>query len=121
MKQEKGAVLVVEDEPLVRRMAAEIISNAGWTAVEASNSREALALLGNHPDVKVLFTDLELPGAMSGMQLSERVHRIRPDVELVVTSARGSVARSQLPDDGTFLRKPYRLSDLVRVLREKLC
>lgn len=121
MKREKSAVLVVEDEPLVRRMAAEIISNAGWTALEARNSREALALLGHRPDVKVLFTDLELPGAMSGMQLSERVHRIRPDVELVVTSARGSVARRQIPDEGTFLRKPYRLSDLVRVLREKLC
>lgn len=118
---DKLAVLVVEDEPIVRRMAAIIIGHAGWNVVEASSSNEALDVLADHPEVGVLFTDAELPGPINGIELSQRVHQVRPDVELVVTSARASVPKRKLPDDGTFLPKPYGVSDLVQVLREKLC
>lgn len=117
----KPAVLVVEDEPILRRMAAIIIGHAGWGVVEASSSDEALKVLADHPEVKVLFTDTDLPGGINGIELSERVHQARPDVELIVTSARGSVPKRRLPDHGTFLPKPYGVSDLVQVLREKLC
>lgn len=118
---EQPAVLLVEDEPILRRMAAIIIDHAGWNVVEASSAAEALKLLADHPAVGVLFTDTELPGTMGGIELSKRVHDIRPDIELIVTSARASVPKRLLPDDGTFLAKPYGVSDLVKVLREKLC
>lgn len=121
MTQDNPTVLVVEDEPLVRRVATAIIGNAGWHVIAASDSDEALGLLADHPEVKVLFTDAELRGQMDGIELSERVHNARPDVELIVTSARRSIPKRQLPDEGTFLRKPYRVWDLIRVLREKLC
>lgn len=114
-------VLVVEDEPLVRRMATAIIGNAGWNVIAASDSDEALNILEDHPEVAVLFTDTELRGEMDGIALSEHVHDARPDIELVVTSVRGSIPRRLLPDEGTFLQKPYGVRDLLRVLREKLC
>lgn len=118
---QKTAVLVVEDEPILRRMAAIIIGHAGWNVVEASDPGEAMNLLLDHPEIGVLFTDSELPGPINGIELSERVHKARPDVELIVTSARGSISKRHLPDDGTFLPKPYGVADLVHVLREKLC
>ena len=118
---QKPAVLVVEDEPLLRRMASDIIDSAGWIAIQAANADEALRALTDRPDVKVLFTDAELGGGVSGIDLVEQVHRARPDIELVVTSARGSLSNRALPDDGTLLRKPFRIDDLVRVLRHKLC
>ena len=112
---------MVEDEPILRRMAAIIIGHAGWNVVEASDSDEAMKLLLNHPEVAILFTDTELPGPINGIELSKRVHETRPDIELIVTSARGSISKRQLPDDGAFLPKPYGVADLVQVLREKLC
>lgn len=78
-------VLVVEDEPLVRRMATVIIENAGWNVIAASDSDETLNLLAVHPEVTVLFTDTELRGRRDGIALSAHVHDARPDIELVVT------------------------------------
>jgi two-component SAPR family response regulator len=71
--------------------------------------------------VKVLFIDVELGGAVNGIDLAQQVHRARPEIELVVTSASGSLSDRLLPDDGTLLREPFRVEDLVRVLRQKLC
>ena len=121
MALDNPTVLVVEDEPLVRRMATVIVGNAGWNVLAASDSDEALKLLADHPEVKLLFTDAELRGRMDGIELSEHVHRTRPEVELVVTSVRELIPKRQLPDEGTFLRKPYGVWDLVRLLHQKLC
>ena len=121
MSDDGPTVLVVEDEPLVRRMATVIIGNAGWNVISASDSDEALDLLANHPEVKVLFTDAELRGQMDGIELSEHVHQSRPDVELIVTSVRGTIPKRRLPGEGTFIHKPYEVWDLIRVLRERLC
>ena len=114
-------ILVVEDEPVVRFNAVEIIEDAGWKALEASNSAEALEVLAGDGAVDVLFTDINMPGEMSGLDLAESVHRTHPHVELVITSGKQALANSSLPDDGTFLCKPYGADDLVEVLKSKLC
>jgi CheY-like chemotaxis protein len=113
-------VLVVEDEELVRAYAAEMIEEVGWRALEAGNSAEALRLLSTHPEVDVVFTDITMPGELDGLALAERVHRLHPHVELVVTSGKHVIANDNLPDDGTFIRKPYGLDDLVEVMGKKL-
>ena len=113
-------VLVVEDEPFVRFNAVEIIEQAGWNALEASNSEEALDVLAEAGPVDVLFTDINMPGEIDGLDLAERVHRAHPDMELVVTSGKQALADSSLPDNGTFLCKPYGIDDLVRVIKDKL-
>ena len=113
-------ILVVEDEPLIRAYAAEMLQDAGWRALEASDSTDALKLLGAHPEVDVVFTDVTMPGEMDGLALAECVHRLHPQVELVVTSGRHVIANDNLPDDGTFLRKPYGFDDLIEVIASKL-
>lgn len=119
--ESQPAVLIVEDEPLIRITAADLIADAGWATLEAADAEEALELLREHPQVQVLFTDVNMPGSIDGLKLAECVHREHPHIELVVTSGKRRISDDELPDDGTFLPKPYAQSELVRTLRDKLC
>jgi len=119
-KQLPREALVVEDEPMTRMVAADAISEVGAKVYEASDAGEALHLLGAHPKVGLLFTDIELPGGMDGRALAEEVHGVRPDVELIVTSGTHDIADSDLPDHGTFLSKPYRTEHLQNIVKKKL-
>ncbi len=119
-KQPAREALVVEDEPMTRMVAVDAISEVGVRVYEAGDASEALHLLGEHPTVGLLFTDIELPGDMNGLVLAEKVHSARPDVELIVTSGSNILADSELPDSGTFLSKPYRTDRLQHVVNEKL-
>jgi CheY-like chemotaxis protein len=116
-----SAVLVVEDEPLTRMAATALITDAGWKTLEAADAQEALKVLREHPEVKVLFTDVDMPGPLDGIRLAECVHRDHPEIELVVTSGQHHISEDALPDEGTFLPKPYAQAELVRTLRAKLC
>ena len=67
-------VLVVEDEPILRLNAAEALKDAGCEAFEAAESQEALEMLAAHPEISVLFTDINMPGERDGLALAEVVH-----------------------------------------------
>jgi DNA-binding NtrC family response regulator len=79
-----------------------------------------LRVLADHRDVDVLFTDVNMPGDMDGLALAECVHQLHPNVELVVTSGKAVIADSALPDEGTFLRKPYGFEELTQAIERKL-
>jgi len=119
-KQLPREALVVEDEPMTRMVAADAISEVGVKVLEASDAGEALRILGDHPKVSLLFTDIELLGGMDGLVLAEEVHSVRPDVELIVTSGTNHLSDSDLPDSGTFLSKPYQTERLQKIVQEKL-
>lgn len=113
-------VLVVEDEPFVRMVAADALTERGIMAWEAGDAGEALHVLAEHPNIGVVFTDVNMPGTMDGLGLAHEVYRRRPDVSLIVTSGAVAVADEELPDHGTFLAKPYPTGQLVRIVQEKL-
>jgi len=113
-------VLVVEDEALVRMVAADALSECGIMAWEAADADEALEVLDRHPRIGLLFTDVDMPGPMNGLGLAHEVSSARPDVELIVTSGAVSVPDDALPDNGTFLPKPYRTNRLVDLVMRKL-
>ena len=119
-KQLAPEVLVVEDQPLTRMAAADAITDLGAKVQEAGDAGEALNLLSQHPQVGLLFTDVDLPGDMNGLLLAEKVHSERPDVELIVTSGHIQIADKDLPDHGTFLPKPYRAERLQNLVKDKL-
>nr|WP_314443658.1 response regulator [uncultured Sphingomonas sp.] len=113
-------VLVVEDEPFVRMVAADALTERGIMAWEAGDAGEALHVLAEHPNIGLVFTDVNMPGTMDGIDLAHEVYRRRPDVSLIVTSGAVTVADEDLPDAGTFLAKPYPTGQLVRIVEEKL-
>jgi CheY-like chemotaxis protein len=114
------AVLVVEDEPLVRIGAVDALADCGLRLYEAADADEALRALEKHSDIGLVFTDINMPGAMDGLSLVEHIHKLSPRIELIVTSGRERLLDRQLPDDGTFLAKPYPLSQLIHLVRKKM-
>lgn len=119
-EEQPATVLVVDDEPLVLLIAAGMIEQAGWTALEAANSAEAIEILSTHPHIDLLFTDINMPGAMNGLELAGLVHERHPQVGLVITSGKGFWRDYVTPDHGAFLQKPYTYDELVKVLSDKL-
>ena len=71
-------VLVVEDEMVLRMRAVDIVEDAGFTAVEAVNADEALAILEARSDIALLFSDIQMPGSMDGLTLAHAVHERWP-------------------------------------------
>jgi DNA-binding NtrC family response regulator len=118
--QQTQTVLVVDDEPLVLLNASEIIQQAGWQSLKAENSAQALRVLEEQGPVDVLFTDINMPGEMNGLELAAQVHRLYPRIHLIITSGKQHLSDSELPDHGTFLPKPYGVEQLTRTIERKL-
>ena len=104
-------VLVVEDDPDVRPIAADIFHEAELKTAEASTAEEALAFLREHaPDVRLVLTDMVLPGRLDGIHLA-RVASLRwPWIRVVVTTGWARV--KDIPANVVFLPKPWGASDL---------
>jgi CheY-like chemotaxis protein len=112
-------VLLVEDEPLVRMAAADDLQEAGFHVLEAANADIALAVLEScSDDVQVLFTDIDMPGSMNGLDLAENVQQRWPHISLLISSAYHQPVSGQIPDDGRFVPKPYCSDDVVQQIRE---
>lgn len=120
LDQPDYAVLLVEDEPIIRMVTADALEDAGLRCFEAENADEAFIKLAKHSDIRVLFTDINMPGSMDGLALAAAVHERHPNVELIVTSGRRFYRDDELPDHGTFIPKPYRSERLIELVRRKL-
>ena len=101
-------ILVVEDEALIRSCAADILEQHGYEVVEAATAADALEMLEARPEVRVLFTDINMPGKLDGMDLARLVHEHWPNIRLVITSGGREPTKAEIPDDGRFIAKPYR-------------
>jgi CheY-like chemotaxis protein len=112
------AVLIVEDEPLVRIGAVYIIEDAGFEVIEAASADEAIRILECRSDVRVVFTDIHMPGAMDGLKLAHAIRNRWPPIKIIVTSGRELIAEQDLPEGGRFFAKPYNLIEILGALRE---
>ena len=114
----RPVVLIVEDEFLLRMNAAEMVGDAGFNVVEAGNADDAIAILEGRPDIRIVFTDIQMPGSMDGLKLARFVRGRWPPIKIVATSGHVDVAETDLPDGGRFLPKPYNPQQVTGVLRE---
>eukprot|EP00913_Durusdinium_trenchii_P019338 g18179.t1 len=115
-------ILVVEDDARVRRVAISRLISFGYEVVEAENGSDALAQLARHRDVALLFTDIVMPGGMTGDELAHHVRAERPDIKVLFTSgyAEPAIAGRELAHSGSWLKKPYTARELAVRLRELL-
>ena len=111
-------VLVVEDEVLVRMLACDILLEGGYHPIEAVNAEEALVLIGARPDIRVIFTDVDMPGEINGLGLARLVALQSPDLPLIVTTGAGQVALGDIPPGARFLAKPYSPSILLKMVAD---
>ena len=114
----RRTVLVVEDEVLIRMDVAEALRLAGLRVIEASSADEALRLLDQGHEVDVIFSDINMPGELDGLDL-HKVATVRfPNVKLILTSAR------PLPEGAPtrgirFIAKPYPIQTVLRAIEDE--
>ena len=114
------AVLVVEDDPLVRRYVMAQIESLGYTTLEAANATDALHVIDNGANIDLLFTDVIMPGHMNGRQLVDEALKRRPGLKTLYTSGyteNAIVHHGRLDSGVLLLAKPYRKSELARMIR----
>lgn len=106
MPTNKVVVLVVEDEALVRMNAIGLLEDAGYEVLEASDTEHALSV-ESRADIGLVFTDVEMPGAVDGIGLTHLIRERWPRVLMVVASGKAIVDEARLPAGARFFRKPY--------------
>src|SRR6201996_3381413 len=115
----KGLILVVDDEALVRMGAVDIVEEAGFDVLEASNADEAIRILESRDDIVLIVTDIDMPaGSMNGLRLAAAVKRRWPPIHIIVVSGHYRATASDLPADSFFLSKPYQPEQLVAQIQK---
>ena len=116
-------VLLAEDAPVIRRLAREVLTRAGYTVIEAADGAKALSLASSRSQpIHLLLTDLIMPG-LNGVELAEQLKDIRGDVRVLFMSGYtdNAIVRNQLLAEGTqFLQKPFTPQELLRKIRQVL-
>ncbi|HEY4161999.1 MAG TPA: ATP-binding protein [Dongiaceae bacterium] len=116
-------VLVVEDDPHVRAYSIDMVSELGYRVIEAESGPMALAALEKHPDVRLLFTDVGLPGGMNGRQLADEAQRRYPGLQVLFTTgyARNAIVHHGRLDPGLeLIVKPYTFAALAEKIQSVL-
>lgn len=105
-------VLVVEDEPLIRLTLIDALEDAGFSVIEAGTADEALDIISEQ-SIQLLFTDIQMPGKHSGVDLAHAVADRFPQAGIIIASGRLTPADIELPASAEFFPKPYDLSMIV--------
>jgi two-component system, response regulator PdtaR len=116
--EERIAVLVVEDEVLLRVYIAAELQDEGFQVFEAANATEAIDIIRKNPRIHLLFTDVDMPGTMDGVRLAAFVRDRWPPIKIIVTSGHRMLDNENLPVEGVFLPKPYKPETVIASIRE---
>ncbi|CAH1692312.1 Response regulatory domain-containing protein [Hyphomicrobiales bacterium] len=111
-----SVVLVVEDDPLQLLNATDIVTEAGFEVIEATNADEAIAILESRNDIRIIFTDVDMPGSMDGLKLAAAVRNRWPPIEIIITSGARLPSDWEMPERGVFFPKPYD----ARILQDRM-
>ena len=110
-------VLAVDDDPYVLPVAVTVLTDIGYSVLEASSAAEALEVLREHPEISLLFTDIVMPGGMDGFELAHEAKQLRPELKVVYTS--GYTRSIQQAADsvryGPLIQKPWRQRELAQL------
>jgi CheY-like chemotaxis protein len=111
-------ILIVEDEVLFRVELADLFESSGYRVVEAGDSDEATAILDQDPTIRIVLTDIQMPGSMDGLRLGHYVRAHFPPVTLVIASGAHRPDPEDLPERSLYLSKPFNPFMLLRRLNE---
>jgi DNA-binding NtrC family response regulator len=111
-------VLIVEPDPHVRAMAADMLEQEGFQIVEASSADYAATVLQSRNNVRVLFTEAMTPGDLNGFDLTRIAQTQNPQIVVIVAAGALPSGFSGAAPEARFVRKPYRMTDVIRLIRE---
>jgi two-component sensor histidine kinase/ActR/RegA family two-component response regulator len=114
------AVLVVEDEMMLRMRAVDMVEDAGFSPVEAVNADDALAILESRSDIELLFTDIQMPGSMDGLKLANAVHERWPLIKIILVSGQLKLTDSEKPAASRFFGKPIEVKQMIAEMQDMI-
>lgn len=125
-QEERGArpshgqifVLVVEDEPILLWLAMDVVAEAGYRGIEARNADEAIQILESRNDIRIVLTDIEMPGSMNGIKLAKAVRNRWPPIAFIVVSGWTKHSIKDIPPRSRFFFKPYQPADIIEALHQ---
>ncbi len=111
--------LVVDDEPLIRMDTSDMVADEGYHVLEAKTADEAFAFLKQHSSLRLLVTDVQMPGDLNGLELASTVAERWPGISIIVASGAVTPPEGSLPPTARFISKPIS-PGLVREALEEL-
>lgn len=116
MSESQISILIVDDEVLIRMDLVDALQARGFRTYEADNAAEAIQMLESHRDIRVVFTDVQMPGDMDGIALAHYVRERWPPTILIACSGNQCPDEAALPSACSFIPKPIDTNSLGRVL-----
>lgn len=116
-------VLVVDDEPTVRMLVGEVLTENGYRAIEASDGPSGLSILHSDARIDLLITDVGLPGGLNGRQVADAARMVRPDLKVLFITGyaeNSTIGHGHLDQGMSIMTKPFHLDMLARKIREIL-
>ncbi|WP_296068224.1 response regulator [uncultured Agrobacterium sp.] len=116
--QKDKTILIVEDEALIRVELVDYFEDEGYRVFEAESADQAIAVLEHHKSVRVVLTDVHMPGTMDGLRLAHYVRDRYPPTILVLTSGAALLSPTDLPADSFFVPKPFDVGMIMRKIEQ---
>lgn len=110
-------VLVVEDEPILRLDALSMVEQAGFEPVEAMSSADAIKLLEERLDIRMVYMDLDMPRSRKGIEIAAAIRKRWPPIEIILTAAYFTRESVDLPERAEFYSKPVDRDEIVGAMR----
>jgi len=115
-----AVVLIVEDEMMLRMRAVDMVEDAGYTPIEASDADEAVAILESRSDIALMCTDIQMPGSMDGIGLARAVYLRWPLIKIIVVSGQLNPPSAELPPRSRFFGKPLEAGQMIAQMRNMI-
>ena len=110
-------VLIMEDEPIQRMMLVDELEGAGCEVVEAMSADDAVRILEQRTDIRIVLADIDMPGGVDGLKLAASIRSRWPPIELIITSGKRRLKPEDMPARGVFFSKPIALNKLIEAMR----
>jgi two-component system, response regulator PdtaR len=107
MNTKTPVILIAEDEAFISLYLQTILSEAGYDVIAVGDADKAIAVLEARDDVRIIMTDINMPGALNGLELAAAVKDRWPPIEIIVTTGLNPPDRDQMPVGSVFIPKPY--------------
>ena len=111
------AILIVEDDVLANEHLEFILQQAGYEVASATSADEAAALLEDREDVRLIVTDVNLPGTMNGLRLAAVVKARWPAINIIIVTGYGAPKPDEIPSGSLFVSKPYSARNMIEAVR----
>jgi two-component system, response regulator PdtaR len=113
-------ILIVEDELLVGEYLNTVLTDSGYEVIAAADADEAIAVLEARDDIRIMITDINMPGSMDGLRLAAAVRKRWPPIKIIVATGKDRPAAHQIPEHSQFLAKPYSPTAILSAVRHAI-